>query len=276
MKEKIFDIHTHIYPENIAERAAVNLGNFYNFHVEGKGTYSDLERQGGEAGVCGFLLLGVATNAHQTAHVNEFIAETVRQSCERGYRTLGFMGMHQDCPDFAEELDRGRRLGLRGVKIHPDIQGVNIDDPRLYELYSLVEGEMPVYFHMGDDRPQYRYSAPERLVRVLKDFPRLVVGAAHFGGYKAWDEAVPLLRGRERVWFDTSSALWAMSASSAREIVSQLGCERLMFGTDYPVTETAEEIRLFDRLGLGDKEREDVLWNNAQRFLDLDGTGDTV
>ena len=273
MNERIFDIHTHIYPEKIADRATVNLGNFYEFHVEGVGTYADLESQGAVSNVRGFLLLGVATNVHQIEHVNTFISETVKLSRNRGYLTCGFMGIHQDCPDFAAELEKGRSLGLSGVKIHPDIQGVNIDDPRLYELYSLVEGVMPVYFHMGDDRPQYQYSSPERLVRVLSDFPRLEVVAAHLGGYKVWDRAVPLLRGNERVWFDTSSALWAMSAERGREVISSLGCERLMFGTDYPVKKTSEELTLLDRIGLTDQEREDVLWNNAHRFLGLNDKG---
>ena len=73
---RIFDIHTHIYPEKIAAKASVNLGNFYNFVVEGEGTYSHLEKQGNEYGVGGFLILGVATNPTQVTSVNDFIADT--------------------------------------------------------------------------------------------------------------------------------------------------------------------------------------------------------
>ena len=28
---KVFDIHTHTYPEAISEKAVTSLGNFYNF-----------------------------------------------------------------------------------------------------------------------------------------------------------------------------------------------------------------------------------------------------
>ena len=38
---KIFDIHTHIYPDAIAERAVTALGKFYDFVPQGKGTYAD-------------------------------------------------------------------------------------------------------------------------------------------------------------------------------------------------------------------------------------------
>ena len=55
---KVIDSHCHIYPEKIAAKASVNLGNFYNFVVEGEGTYSHLEKQGSEFGVGGFLIVG--------------------------------------------------------------------------------------------------------------------------------------------------------------------------------------------------------------------------
>ena len=108
----IFDIHTHIYPEKIAAKAGVNLGAFYNFVVEGKGTYDHLEEQGKPHNVGGFLILGVATNPTQVSSVNEFIAEKVKYSRERGYKTVGFMGIHQNTPDFAAELDHAVSLGL--------------------------------------------------------------------------------------------------------------------------------------------------------------------
>lgn len=267
---KIFDIHTHIYPEKIAAKASRNLGAFYEFTVQGEGTYAALESSSAPCGVRGFLLLGVATNPTQVESVNNFIAETVKTSRSRGFFTYGFLGMHQDFHDFAAELDRCTALGLSGVKLHPDIQRVDIDDRRLFELYSAIEGRLPLYLHMGDDRPQYQYSSPDKLAHILDEFPRLTVVAAHLGGYKAWDAAVPLLEHRENVYFDTSSALWAMSTERANEIISHLGTERVMFGTDYPVKNTDEEVQRVLALRLTDDELEDIFWNNAARFLHID------
>jgi len=267
--KKIFDIHTHIYPEKIAAKASVNLGRFYNFVVEGEGTYSHLESQGKEFGVGGFLILGVATNPTQVQSVNDFIGDTVELSRSHGYETVGFMGVHQDTPDFAATLDHAVSRGLKGVKIHPDIQGVDIDDPRLFELYHLIEGKMPIYFHIGDDRPEYRFSSPDKLEHILREFPRLTVAAAHLGGYKAWEEAMPLLGKRENVWFDTSSALWAITPEYADKVVSAIGTERLMFGTDYPVKTTEEELERLYKLTLTEDQLDDILWNNSARFLGL-------
>ena len=163
---------------------------------------------------------------------------------------------------------RAKGMGLRGVKIHPDIQGVDIDDERLLPLYEILQAEhMPIYLHMGDDRPEYRFSSADKLIRVLDMFPDLVAVAAHLSGYKAWDTSVPILAGRKNVFYDTSSALWAMTPEKADEIIGKLGVETVMFGTDYPVVNTKDELERFFRLSLTDSQREDILWNNAMRFF---------
>ncbi len=40
-----------------------------------------------------------------------------------------------------------------------------------------------------------------------------------------------------------------------------------MFGTDYPVKNLDDELSRFMRLELSEPEREDILYNNAKRFL---------
>lgn len=267
---KVFDIHTHTYPEAIAEKAVVNLGKFYDFVPEGKGTYADLEESASACDVRGFLLFSVATNAHQVEKVNSSIAALVQKSRENGYLTAGFAGMYQDFPDFEGEINRAASLGLQGVKIHPDIQGIDIDDPKLLPLYEILSGRMPVYFHMGDDRPQYRFSEPKKLRRVLTMFPNLQVVAAHLGGYKASEEAIEYLAGHENVWYDTSSALWYLSTEEATRIIGKLGHEKVMFGSDYPVMYPASDFARFLKIPMTDGQREDILWNNAVRFLHLE------
>lgn len=265
---KVFDIHTHTYPPAIAEKAVTNLNAFYGFVSEGHGVYDELESEWKKYNGVGMLLFSVATNAHQVPKVNDYIASLVKLSREHGFLTCGFGGMHQDFPDVAAELDRIEALGLQGIKIHPDIQGVDIDDPRMLKIYELVEGRMPVYFHMGDNRDRYRFSETGKLVNVKKMFPRLEVVAAHLGGYKAWHEAYKLAC-LDHVWFDTSSALWAMTPEYAKEIIRTVGSDRVMFGTDYPVMMPKSDLDRFLAIDLTEKEREDILCNNALRFLKI-------
>ncbi len=268
---KVFDIHTHTYPEIIAEKACTNLGKFYDIKVNGVGTYAHLESQAKDNNVGGYLLFSVCTNPNQVEKVNSSIAATAELSRSHGFKTVGFAGMHQDFPDFEAEINRIVSLGLRGVKIHPDIQEVDINDKRLFPLYEIMQSKnLPLYLHMGDKRPQYQFSHADKLVKVLELFPHLEVVAAHLGGYQAWDIALELLAGRKNVWYDSSSALWVLSPEQANTVISKLGIENIMFGTDYPVSNTKEELDRFFKLSLTDKQREDILWNNAVRFLHLD------
>jgi len=266
---KIFDIHTHVYPDAIAKRATDSLGKFYEFTVPTEGTLSNLLAQATDAGVGGFLILAVATTAHQVRRVNESVAGFIREARGRGFDAYGFAAMHQDTPDFCAELDYSISLGLSGVKIHPDIQGVDIDDERLFRLYSLIEGSFPLYLHMGDERPMYRFSEAKKLAHVLDLFPKLRVAAAHLGGYKAWDDAVKYLAGRENVFFDTSSALWAMPPEYAKELIRLFGAQSVMFGTDFPVANATEELERLFALKLTDEEYKAILRDTAARFLKI-------
>ena len=89
------------------------------------------------------------------------------------------------------------------------------------------------------------------------------------GGYKAWDEGEKYLSGHERVWYDTSSALWAMTPEYASHLIGVYGSERVMFGTDYPVKEIEGEVERFLKIPLTERQREDIFYNNAARFLGL-------
>ena len=53
-------------------------------------------------------------------------------------------------------------------------------------------------------------------------------------------------------------------------IISKLGYQNVMFGTDYPVVNTKEELDRFFALNLTEAQREDILWNNAIRFLNIE------
>lgn len=266
-KYKLFDFHTHVYPDAIAEKAVAALDRFYEFTCECGGTYDELERSSLEAGVCGFLMLGTATNAHQVEHVNDYVAKCTVTAREHGLDSYGFAAMHQDCEDFARELERVRSLGLVGVKLHPDIQRVNIDDDKLMPLYKLCESmKLPLYLHIGDYREQYRYSELRRLERVIESCPELIIVAAHFGGFSAWEHA-DLFAGNKNIYYDTSSSLVYSEKQTFERLCEKLGREQIMFGTDFPCTCAAHELERFMQLELDDETRRDILYRNAERFF---------
>ena len=225
MAEKLFDAHVHVYPDAIADRARVALGKFYNFDVPGAGTYDGYLKECRDNETSGFLVFSVATTAHQVKSINDYIASRMMAAREEGFEVVGFASMHQDFEEVEEEIERAQSLGLTGIKIHPDIQRFDLLDERMYRICAAAEGKMIINFHMGDDREEYRYSEPKKLAKLLESFPKLTVIASHLGGYQAWDEAAEYLHGNPRVWYDNSSALWAMSPERASVAPRRQGTE---------------------------------------------------
>ena len=118
----------------------------------------------------------------------------------------------------------------------------------------------------GDDR--YDFSKPERLVRMARKYPELTFIAAHFGGYRCWDDA-PLYKGLKNVYFDTCSSLPFISAQRARELIDMLGADRFFFATDFPMWDAEGELERFFSIPMTDSEREMILSGNIKRLLKI-------
>ena len=259
---KIFDVHVHIFPDKIAEKAVSAIGSFYeNFNMEGDGRLTTAIRVMDEAGVTRCAAHSVATSARQVDHINAFVMDAHRRYPDR---IVPFAAMHPDLERPRETAEAILAQGFRGVKLHPEIQGFRIDDPRVMDMIAPFEGRIPILCHCGDYR--YDNSSPERLKRVLRAFPKLTLICAHLGGWTVWREAWHHLAG-EDVWVDTSSALFALEPAEAVEIIRAYGVDRALYGTDFPMWTPGDELKRFDRLPLTEAERGAILWDNARRLF---------
>lgn len=260
---RIADAHTHIYPEKIAEKATASVGDFYGLEMSRVGTSETLLRCGESIGVEKYLVCSVATKPEQVASINAYIAG----ECEKHPAFIGLAAFHQalEAPEAA--IEHARALGLQGIKVHPDFQKFNIDDPVMLPVYRrLASLNMPILFHMGDDR--YDFSAPVRLARVLDKVPDLKCIGAHFGGYRRWREAAKLLKGAN-LYFDTSSSLPFLEKQEAVDMIQHYGPDRMLFGTDFPMWDHQEELERFLALDLPAKIRDQILYDNFARFFGL-------
>ncbi len=274
--EKIYNMHCHIFPGKIADKAVGAIGEFYGVQMARRGLSDALiadgtafaEADGAPLGVTRYLVCSTATVGKQVRAINEFIAAETAAHPE----FVGFGSLHPDVPDIRAEIDRMLELGLRGIKLHPDFQKFDIDDPALYPMYDYAQGKLPFLFHTGDDRTTF--SKPYRLLNVLERFPKMVAIGAHLGGYACWDELDCRVNGvgylgHPRLYMDTSSTLWAMPPERAVEIIRAHGVERVFFGTDFPMWDHRGEWERFLAMPLTDRERDAILWQNAERFLGI-------
>ena len=213
-KYRIIDSHCHIYPDKIAQKASDATGHFYDLPASLDGKISTLLEHGERAGIEHFVVQSVATTPHQVSSINRFIAEAVAQS---GGRFTGLGTLHPDSEDMAADVDEIIALGLKGVKLHPDIQKVQLDDPRMHKMYELCEGRLPMLIHTGDSR--YDNSNPNRMIPILEKYPNLTVIGAHFGGWSVWEEATEKLCGYKNFLVDCSSSLYAITPEKAKELI---------------------------------------------------------
>jgi aminocarboxymuconate-semialdehyde decarboxylase len=198
--------------------------------------------------------------------LNDHIAEVVR---ERPTRFAGLGTLPMQAPHLAaKELERCvRELGMPGVQIGSHVNGWNLDEPALFEVFATAEElDAAVFVHpwdmLGRDRMQRHWLpwlvgmpaetalAACSLVMggVLEKLPRLRVALAHGGG------AFPFILGRvehachvrpdlcatmsatlpraqlHRLYFDTL----VHDPEALRYLIKVVGPHRLALGTDYP------------------------------------------
>ena len=107
------------------------------------------------------------------------------------------------------------------------------------------------------------------MAEIARKYPHTRFIAAHFGGWSEWEKAERELVGLDNIWVDTSSSFYSMTPEKAAELITKFGCDRVFFGTDYPMWRADKDLEFLDRIPLGEDVKEKVLWKNINDFLGL-------
>jgi predicted TIM-barrel fold metal-dependent hydrolase len=260
----IIDSHMHVWPDHIA--AQVVAGRPTGLEPRFDGTLAGLLRTMDEAGIDMGLALGVANKASTVARTNEFIGQVPRD------RLVPFGTVHPDL-SVEENLRHLRDNGIRGVKLHPLFQSLSFTDPRVHEIaQGLADDDITVITHAGaGGTPEENERGNPAALRVLVEkVPELALIACHYGGYHLLDEAESELVGStaylETSWPPTMAEL---DPVRIRDLIRRHGADRVVFGSDWPMTDPAAEMAGIRALGLTDEETAGVLGGNLARLLGL-------
>ena len=261
MSYTIIDSHTHVYPDKIALKATKSIGQFYDIEMRMNGSISGLLQVMEEEGVSKSLICSAALTADRVSAINNFIAATVEAHPDKFFC---LMTLHPDMEDPKAEVERAMEMGLKGVKLHPDMQKFALDDPICHKMYAACENLCPMLLHTGDKR--FRYSNPDMIPRVLDRFPGLTLICAHMGGYSEWDAAARCLADTN-VYVDCSSTFFAVDKEKVLELFDLYGEDRILFGSDYPMWHVGDEIKTLLSLGLSDTALKKIFSENILRIL---------
>ena len=260
----IIDCHAHCFPDAIAARALRQLShNAGNLKSWTDGTVGGLQKEMARLGIDRAWVLNIATTPRQQASVNQFAAMIDSDSI------CAFGSVHPDAPDALDELDHIAAVGLKGVKFHPFFQHFSLDDPKMMPIYRRVaQLGLITVFHMGYDIgfADNESAAPAALARVLPVFDGVPVVAAHLGGSFCWPAVQKWLTGLP-VYLDTSFCCGRIPLPEAQKIIDRHEIKHLLFGTDLPWSDPAQEMDFVAGLGLSPEETAAVMGGNATRLL---------
>ena len=273
------DFHTHAFADKIADKAVEQLIAYYELPTTFGGRLPDLLQQAVAARLDALVLLVAATRPEQVKPANDWILQLARTPPTALRDAFGLPSMpeivpfgtlHPDDVHWPEEIARLRTAGIRGIKLHPEFQGIDLADARLLPIFEEIAGDFLLLVHVGDPHVSAdNLSTPAKIAALHRQVPTLTLIAAHMGGYCFWEEAYRELAGTS-IYLDTSSVVAYMPTDLLRAMIDRHGVERILMGSDYPLSSPQRELGLLAQCRwLSDVQREAITGGNAARLLGL-------
>jgi len=235
-----------------------------------------LLKQMDEAGIRQSILYAV--DAPIVYASNEYVADLCRMFPDR------FIGFASVDPKKDSALDILKKaiydLGLKGIKFHPPLQNFFVNDPKLYPIYEWAQEEgLPIVFHIGTTPfghlCRLSQANPLLLDDIAVDFPYLKIVLTHLG--TLWqDEAFMVVEKNPNVFIDTAAYLYEIEELLTDTLISRIGEDKIIFGTDYPMPSPPHPVHnmkafveKIKQLPLSSEIKEKIFSKNLKRVLEV-------
>ena len=263
----MIDVHTHLHPPRLAAAIRRWFSEHSTWKLEHPSEPPAVAELLRANGVERFVFCSYAHRTGMAAGLNAWLVATSRAL--RGYG-LPLATIHPDDPEYCKDFDIALADGCIGLKIHEDVQRVQITDARFDPIFERLGGRGFVLAHVGPIPWRTEAEAPNRVERVLQRNPDLRLVVAHMGGENT-AEYFALMARYPNLYLDTTMAL-AMDSPMRVTIDPQeieTHAKRILHGTDFPNIPYAYdgERRALDAMGLTDRAREAILRENALELI---------
>ena len=170
-------------------------------------------------------------------------------------------------PNDAAALDDIRQsateFGMRVLKIMPAIYHLQLLGPLARSLMSLArELGMVVNIHSGSE-----ISHPLAIGALCRRFPDVTVLMDHMG-YREWtSDAIEAARDNPNLFLGTTIA--AFETSTIARAIAELGPERVVYGSNWPVVHSDLAVEAIRRAKFGQEAEQLILGGNLARILQI-------
>ena len=137
------DVHTHIWPDRIAEATLESMTRTVGMESIAPNTIAGIKAHMAESGVDKSIVLGIVERAGQVRRANDWLISIQDE------QLVPFGAMHPDLEDKGAEIARLRENGIKGIKLHPMINGFYPDDPKMFPVYEEMGESMVLEIHCG-------------------------------------------------------------------------------------------------------------------------------
>ena len=171
-------------------------------------------------------------------------------------RIIGFAHIDPYSPEACAEIDRAvRNLGIKGIKLHPAVDGFAIHDEIVYPVMERAQDlKVPVLTHAGwaGIGGGCVYAQPLDVLYLAELYPDASVIMAHMGqADNYWPSAIKAAKKADNIILDVSTFCIPHVIEKA---VRDIGAERVIFGSDYPWTFQSLELPEIRLLRISAKE----------------------
>ena len=278
----IVDTHCHILPPTFAERRrelAARDATFAAILANPQARIADahaLLRAMVHDGVYHAVVMGMGWSNYDVAvEANDYTIEAVAAYPDK---MTGFASVNPAWGEAAvEEAQRCAAAGLRGIgELHPDTQGIDITNTAtMAPLMELARSlDLPLLLHcsepVGHQYPGKGRTTPDKVWRLIENFPDNTIICAHWGGGLPFYALMPEVGAAlQNVYFDSAASPFLYRPGVYRAVADVAGEERILFASDYPLMRHSRPLSEFAEEPLSECHRRHILGENAARLLGL-------
>lgn len=198
-------------------------------------------------------------------------------------RFIAFASIYPNT-EIISQLEFAKSLGFRGVgELHPSIQKFSENKKDWFRMAEwCVQESWPLNIHVTESlnlpHSGYQKTPFNSYLELAMAFPELKIILAHWGGGIPFFEQNPKLKPLlKNTYYDTAASPLLYDISIFKNVLSMVGVEKIVFGSDYPLKlypkkTNQAHIQTFikdieDNAGLSEEDLESIFEKNILRIL---------